>query len=173
MVLVLSDYKDFLRGLIKIKIMAKLKPENILHNMYVSHTDRFQVLGRFVKDLATLSKCTKRGVAAIIIDGAATQIYSIGINGGPQGGVDCLCAYNGKYSCIHAESNAIAKCNTHDNSKIMICTLSPCVTCASLIVNSGFSAFFYLERWDDTTGLGILQSANIYTEQLKLSKEGR
>lgn len=138
----------------------------------MAHMDRLQVLGRFVKDLATLSKCTKRGVAAIVINGAATQVYSIGINGGPQGGVDCLCEFSDKYSCIHAESNAIAKCNTSDNSKVMICTLSPCVTCASLVVNSGFSAFFYLEQWKGVAGLEILRAANIYTEQLKLTKEG-
>ena len=130
---------------------------------------RIKVFTNFIKDLATLSKCTDRGVAAIIINAEATQVYSIGINGGPKNGLDCLCTLGGKYSCVHAEANALAKCKTEDQHKIMLCTLSPCVTCASLIVNSGFDAVFYLDIYKDDKGLEILNKAGIRTISLKMN----
>lgn len=122
----------------------------------------------FVWDLKDLSKCNNRKTAAIITDKDMQQIYSIGINGGPRGSqYQCLCNLPGKYTCIHAETNAIAKCHTPDASKVMICTLSPCITCASLIVNSGFSELYYIEEWKDTTGLQILSEAGIKTTQVR------
>jgi deoxycytidylate deaminase len=96
---------------------------------------RIRVFKRFVEDLATLSKCTDKHVAAIIIDKEATQVFSIGVNGGPKGGLDCLCTLGGKYTCAHAEANALAKCKMDCHGATMICTMSPCVTCATLIVN--------------------------------------
>ena len=122
---------------------------------------RVEVFRRFVADLATLSKCEKRQVAAIITDKSLTQVYSIGINGGPRGLADCLCSMGGRYGCVHAEINALSKCNCSDTDKVMFITLSPCVACAAAIVNSGFSKVYYLEEWKDTAGLKILQNANI------------
>lgn len=137
--------------------------------MLNAENPRVKVFINFVRELATLSKCTDRGVAAIIINAEATQVYSIGINGGPKGGEDCLCVLGGKYSCIHAEANALAKCKTEDMHKVMICTLSPCVTCASLIANNGFDAVFYLEQYKDDKGLEILNRAGIRTISLKVN----
>lgn len=128
---------------------------------------KLEIFGRFIQELATLSKCEDRQVAAIAINKDGTQVYSIGINGGPAGGIDCLCSLGGKYSCIHAENQCISKCMTTDNQKIMICTLAPCVTCASLIVNSGFIAVYYIEDWKDITGLEILQKAGIACHKLE------
>jgi len=62
---------------------------------------------------------------------------------------------------VHAEMNAIAKCKSDDNSKVMICTLSPCVMCATLIVNTRFDCVYYLKEWKDTAGLEILEQAGI------------
>lgn len=134
--------------------------------------DRLQIFGRFVVDLAKLSKCSKRGVAAIITDSSGTQVYSIGVNGGPNRGLDCLCTLEGKYSCIHAEANALAKCTSTDQEKVMICTLSPCVTCASLIVNSGFKTVHFISEWKDTTGIDILRIGGVTVQQLHLWTEG-
>lgn len=129
---------------------------------------RIKVFAEFVKQLATLSKCSDRGVAAIAIDKYGTQIYSIGINGGPKKGIDCLCLLGNKYTCIHAEAQCIAKCTTLDQEKIMLCTLSPCVTCASLIINTGFIAVYYIEEYKDTAGLELLESANIKIVRLEV-----
>lgn len=128
---------------------------------------RVAVLAKFVGDLANLSKCTDKKIAAIITDTEASQIYSIGVNGGPKGGQDCLCTLGGKYTCAHAEANALAKCTTDCNGKFMICSMSPCIACATLIVNSGISAFYYINEYRDDSGLEILRNAGIIVAQLK------
>jgi dCMP deaminase len=121
------------------------------------------VFASFVNDLAALSKCEERKVAAIITDKELTQIYSIGLNGGPKGLVDCMCKIDGKYGCVHAEINALVKCRNDAPDKVMFVTLSPCKQCAAAIINApgGFSAVYYLQQWKDTTGIDLLKKAGI------------
>lgn len=130
-------------------------------------TNRIKVFMDFTIQLSKLSKCTEKSVGAIITDKDLGQVYSIGLNGGPAGGVDCLCELPGKETCIHAEAQAIAKNTSSDKDKVIFITLSPCVTCASLIVNSGFSRVYYQEQWKNTAGLEILLAANIEVVQLQ------
>lgn len=124
---------------------------------------RIQVFKRFVQDLATLSKCTERQVAAVITDKDMSQVYSIGLNGGPKGLVDCMCVIGGKYGCIHAEQNALVKCLSDAEDKVMFVTLSPCKACAAAVINApgSFSAVYYCEEWKDKSGINLLQSAGI------------
>lgn len=124
---------------------------------------RLNVFKNFVKDLATLSKCTERKVAAVITDKDLSQVYSIGLNGGPKGLADCLCVIDGKYGCIHAEQNALVKCLSDAPDKVMFVTLSPCKTCAAAIINApgGFSAVYYCDEWKDNTGIKLLEAAGI------------
>ena len=122
---------------------------------------RALVLSRFVEDLATLSKCEDKKVAAIITNNDGSQVYSIGINGGPRRGPQCLCHLGGKYTCIHAEANAIAKDKSTDENKAMFITMGPCPTCAALIANSGITQVYYLEEWKDCTGLTLLQQLGV------------
>ena len=125
--------------------------------------ERIKVFARFAADLAHLSKCEEKKVAAIITDKDLTQVYSIGINGGPKGLVDCMCNIGGKYGCVHAEINALVKCRSDAPNKVMFVTLSPCKQCATAIINApgGFSTVYFLERWKDTTGIDLLTNAGI------------
>ena len=127
------------------------------------HKNRLAVFATFASNLSALSKCTERKVAAIITDKDLTQIYSIGLNGGPKGLVDCMCKIDGKYGCVHAEINALVKCQNNDSDKVMIVTLSPCKQCAAAIINApgSFSRVYYLEQWKDTTGVELLKNAGI------------
>ena len=120
---------------------------------------------------AMLSKCKDKKTSAILVSADLTQIYSIGINGGPKGGDDCLChteddgqAPTAKYTCVHAEMNCLVK-NTVLNTvpKIMICSKQPCQMCASLIVNANTNIVevWYLEPYWDKTGVEILEKAGI------------
>ena len=124
---------------------------------------RIRVFARFTNDLATLSKCEERHVAAIITDRDMSQVYSIGINGGPKGLVDCMCNIDGKYGCIHAEINALIKCRSSEPNKVMFVSLSPCKQCAAAIINApgGFSTVYYMEEWKDTSGIELLKNAGI------------
>lgn len=125
--------------------------------------DRISVFANFTKELAGLSKCEERKVAAIITDRDMTQVYSIGVNGGPKGLVDCMCKIDGKYGCIHAEINALVKCRSDAPGKVMFVTLSPCKQCAAAIINApgGFSTVYYIEEWKDITGVELLKSAGV------------
>ena len=129
---------------------------------------RLHVFKKFAQELASLSKCEERQVAAIITDKDLSQVYSIGLNGGPRGLVDCMCNIDGKYGCVHAEMNALIKCRSDAPDKVMIVTLSPCKQCAAAIINApgGFSAVYYTESWKDDSGLKLLKAAGIKVEQI-------
>ena len=130
--------------------------------------DRVVVFANFARELANLSKCEERKVAAIITDKDLAQIYNIGLNGGPKGLVDCMCKIDGKYGCVHAEINALIKCRSDAPDKVMFVTLSPCKQCAAAIINApgGFSTVYYLQEWKDTTGIELLRRAGIRCECL-------
>lgn len=121
------------------------------------------VFKEFTKGLATLSKCTERKVAAIITDAAHTQVYSIGINGGPRRLNDCMCDTPGKYGCVHAEINCLIKNRYEGSDKIMFVTLAPCKQCAAAIINAkgGFKAVYYFEDWKEDEGIKLLRAAGI------------
>lgn len=129
---------------------------------------RMAVFKEFTNNLATLSKCSERHVAAIITDRELTQVYSIGINGGPKGLADCMCVIDGKYGCVHAEVNALIKCRTDSRDKVMFVTLSPCKQCAAAIINApgGFSAVYYFEEWKDDSGIKLLKAAGIHVARI-------
>ena len=129
----------------------------------LSYKRRLEVFKNFAVELSTLSKCTERQVAAVITDKNLSQVYSIGLNGGPVGLADCMCAIDGKYGCIHAEINALIKCRSDAPDKVMIVTLSPCKQCAAAIINApgGFSAVYFVEQWKDDTGCRLLEAAGI------------
>lgn len=126
------------------------------------------IMMRFAIDLSKLSKCTKRQVAALITDETFQQVYSIGINGGVIKGTNCMCELGHKAGCAHAEQQALVKSTATDKRKVMFVTLSPCVTCATLIANSGFSRVYYLDEWKELAGLMILQAAGIRTHKVVL-----
>lgn len=128
-----------------------------------------------------LSKCEDKKTAALLVSADFMQIYSIGINGGPKGGRNCMCNLQTdselaqqkkipKYTCVHAEMNCLTK-NTviNDAPKIMICTKQPCQVCASLIVNActNITEVWYIEPYWDATGVDILREAGIKVVQLK------
>lgn len=126
---------------------------------------RAKIFADFANNLASLSKCTEKHVAAVITDKDMTQVYSIGINGGPVGGMDCMCQLGGKYGCVHAEINALVKCTSDAKDKIMFVTMSPCVSCAAAIINApgSFYAVYYNEQWKNTEGLELLHKAGVHT----------
>lgn len=130
---------------------------------YVSelNANKVAIFANLVATLMPLSHCTDKKTAAIIIEKHGYQVYAIGVNGGPRGGEQCLCHY-GKYTCVHAEANAIAKCTAQDQEKVMFCSMSPCVTCAAMIINSGFKEVYYIVPYKDTTGIELLKRAGIH-----------
>ena len=107
--------------------------------------------------VAKRSNCLRRSVGAVIMK--ENHILSAGYNGTPKGVKNCFaggcprCA--GKVPsgthleeclCTHAEQNAICQAACYGNSiagGTIYVTISPCVTCAKLIINAGLKEVVY------------------------------
>ena len=114
----------------------------------------FMELARVV---ATRSNCSRRHVGAVIVRNR--HILSTGYNGTPYGVKNCFeggCPRcSGKIEsgkgldeclCVHAEQNAICQAAQHghaiDGGTIYV-TISPCLTCAKLLINAGIKEVVY------------------------------
>jgi len=107
--------------------------------------------------VATRSNCSRRHVGAVIV--RDRHILSTGYNGTPHGVKNCFeggcprCAHTTvagdhieECLCVHAEQNAICQAALHghaiDGATVYV-TLTPCLTCAKLIINSGIREVVY------------------------------
>jgi len=120
---------------------------------------------------ASLSGAVRKQVGCLIVkDGA---IISDGYNGTPRG-FDNNCeirvdehdpeALLTKPEVLHAESNAITKLAKSTQSSCgatMYITISPCVECAKLIIQSDIKRVAYKEFYRDDKGIKLLEKANI------------
>lgn len=123
--------------------------------------------------IAERSTCTRKKVGCVITtwEGA---IITTGYVGSPSGLPHCLdvgCIIGPNGGCIrtvHAEQSAIAfaaKRGVALEDSILYVTLSPCVSCAMLIINSGIRKVVYAEEYRDTTGIETLKQAGIEVVQ--------
>lgn len=118
----------------------------------------------FAIDISKRSVDEKHKVGAIIVNSENTQVLSIGYNGDQKGGPNKRASLlTGQSGFIHAEINALIKCNYNSPAiKKMYLTLSPCVVCAKAIVNAGIKSVFYKEEYEfGAEGLDILKNAGI------------
>lgn len=118
--------------------------------------------------VARRGNCSRRRVAAVVV--RDRRIVSTGYNGTPRGIVNCIdggcerCASDAPSGvgldeciCSHAEENAITQAAYHGISLrggVMYVTLTPCLTCARMIVNAGIVQVVCTGeyRFDDRVG---------------------
>ena len=88
------------------------------------------------------------------------NIISFGYNGTPSG-MDNHCEENGitLNHVIHAEVNAVLKAaktgNSVDGSTLYL-TLSPCLDCSKVILQSGIKRVVYLTKYRNSEGIDFL-----------------
>lgn len=102
-------------------------------------------------------------VGAVIVSSDNSQMLSMGYNGNYKGGPhERESQEPGQSGFIHAEVNALVKCdfNFH-KKKYMYLTHSPCRACAKLIVNAEIARVVYDKPYRDVSGLEILRSVGI------------
>lgn len=110
------------------------------------------------KETSTLSHCVRSKVGAVLVkDG---NIISFGYNGTPSG-MDNCCEDNNVTlpHVIHGEVNAIlkaAKTGNSVNGSTLYLTLSPCLDCSKLILQSGVKRVVYLEEYRNKEGIQFL-----------------
>jgi len=107
--------------------------------------------------VSTRSNCSRRHVGAVIVRNR--HILSTGYNGTPYGVTNCFeggcprCANATKSGthldeclCVHAEQNAICQAAQHGHAidgATAYVTISPCLTCAKLLINAGIREVVY------------------------------
>lgn len=133
--------------------MEHLSKINRWHNTYLEIA---RLIGQH-------SHCYRNKVGAIIVKD--NRIISTGYNGTPTG-FDSACESDGvtKMEVLHAESNAIAKCAKsaeNSNESALYVTVSPCVGCAKLIIQSGIKEVYFSDYYRETSGLYLLDKAKI------------
>lgn len=105
----------------------------------------------------------------------ASSVLAIGYNGPPRGSPnDCCTGEAGVCGCAHAEANAMVKCLPHPGPIIVFCTMTPCVSCAPLLVNwacGRVPLWIYDEVYTgpqaSSLGMKILSRANIEVVQAR------
>jgi len=73
-----------------------------------------------------------------------------------------------KQTVIHAECNAITKLARGTQSSVgstLYVTLSPCIECAKMIIQSGIKRVVYGEKYRIDDGIKLLEDAGIIVEQ--------
>lgn len=123
------------------------------------------------KETSTLSHCVRSKVGAVLVKNG--NIISFGYNGTPAG-MDNTCEKDNVTlsHVIHAECNAILKAaktgNSVDNSTLYL-TLSPCLDCSKLILQSGIKRVVYLNSYRNLEGVNFLKQF-IQVEQYGIQK---
>lgn len=122
-----------------------------------------QIWVSFAHTIAMRSPDEKHKVGAVIVNEENTQVLSIGYNGDQKGGKNCRDSMEtGKSGFIHAEINALIKCDyNYPKKKKMYLTLSPCEICAKAIINAGISEVIYDNLYEQSNGVDILKNHGI------------
>jgi len=104
------------------------------------------------------STCLDKKVGCIIVNSNSIPI-GFGYNGAPRGHVHCIdlgyCikeVRNNPALCpsAHAEQNALIQCRVPEQIHTVYCTLSPCVTCIRMIMNTPCKRIVFLQEHKHT-----------------------
>jgi dCMP deaminase len=112
------------------------------------------VLVEMAQSLSKRAACTRRQVAALVVD-LDGRIVASGYNGTPAGEVNCsdggcprgkmtyeeLAAFSSYDNCngIHAEANALLRAGERARGATLVVTCEPCHECARLVKAAGIS----------------------------------
>ena len=102
-------------------------------------------------------------VGAIVVSCDNTQLLSLGYNGNYKGGPHVHESREpGKSGFIHAEVNALVKCDFNfPKPKHLYVTHSPCRDCAKLVINAEIARVVYDIPYRDTSGVDLLRQAGL------------
>lgn len=79
-----------------------------------------------------------------------------------------------KSEVLHAEANAItkvAKSTNSANGSTLYVTLSPCLECAKLIIQSGIKRVVYCEEYRIHDGIDLLINAGVEVEYINIEED--
>ena len=136
---------------------------------------------QMAQSIALHSKAVRKKVGAILVTNHG--IVLPGYNGTPSG-MDNNCEEDKGYDeltqsqilvtkpeVIHAELNCILKAAKEGVSvvdSVVYVTLSPCVQCSAMMIQSGVNRVVFLEQYRDNGGILLLKTAGVAVEQLRI-----
>ena len=146
-----------------------------------TETDKKEVIkqqkhDKFYLDIALrvseMSDAIRNKVGCVIVKNH--NIISYGWNGMPKGfDNNCEDEVNGKLitkkEVLHSELNAISKLvksNQSSENSTLYLTLSPCLECSKLIIQSSITRVVYINEYRKTDGLELLKKAGINVERM-------
>jgi dCMP deaminase len=108
-------------------------------------------------------------VGAIIVSEDNTSVLAVGYNGNYKGGPhEHESTEPGKSGFLHAEVNALVKCDFNFfKKKHMYLTHSPCRDCAKLIINAEIDRVVYGLKYRDESGIALLSECGIDVSSLE------
>ena len=132
-----------------------------------SKTTYFLAMAKLV---STRGTCARRRVGCVLVDKYGL-VLATGYNGNGRGQGHCIdspCegakfkSGEGLEKCeaIHAEQNAILQCKNTEHIEKAYITLSPCVTCVKLLLNTSCKEIVYLEDYVNKDAERIWKNAN-------------
>ena len=122
------------------------------------------------KLVSTRGTCARRRVGCVLVDKYGL-VLATGYNGNGRGQGHCIdspcegAKYKSgegleKCEAIHAEQNAILQCKNTELIEKAYITLSPCVTCVKLLLNTSCKEIVYLEDYVNKDAERIWKNAN-------------
>jgi len=108
-------------------------------------------------------------VGAIVVSSDNTQLLSLGYNGNYRGGPHVHeSTVPGKSGFIHAEVNALVKCDYNfPKQKHLYVTHGPCRDCAKLVINADIVKVVYGVPYRDSSGLDLMRSVGLQVLSLE------
>jgi dCMP deaminase len=104
--------------------------------------------------LAQRSTCCDKQVGCVIVNDK-NEVIATGYNGSPRGELHCIdlgyCikeAFHNEYRCpsAHAEQNALLQCRVPEQIHTVYTTLSPCINCIRIIMNTPCKRIVFLNE---------------------------
>ena len=152
-----------------------------ISNYEIGDKERLQwndLFAAVTKLFSLRSSCSKTRQCCLLIKD--NRIISVGVNGAPSGTINCMedgreevCGKDSSGSCflgIHAEANAIgyaARNGINTEGCIIYCTMTPCISCAKLVVAAGIKEFHYIEEYRIDDGLRFLEYCDVPAWKIK------
>lgn len=130
----------------------------------ISRDEMFMEMAEIASQRST---CSRLQVGCIITTTDGTAIVGIGYNGNARGLPNtCDTDVPGDCGCIHAEINALIKAPYHDGELTLYTTVSPCVDCSKLILNSRVKRVVYRSLYRRQDGLNLLIERGLDVDHL-------
>jgi dCMP deaminase len=132
---------------------------------------RYDLYFTIARAAAKRSTCQRKHIGAVIVP--RRGVLLIGYNGAPQGLPHCLdagCLIGSDGGCLrtqHAEANVIAWAARNGIALAgaeMFTTVSPCLSCAKMIINAGVESVLYLEAYREVQPLEYLKDARVHVD---------